>query len=254
MKRKLLRIKARGMERTMAGILYGVGIGPGDPELLTLKAVRILEECSVIGIPAENTETCTAFGIARQAVPEIQEKRIISGVIPMTREEDKLQEAYQQICQKIESELKAGENVAFLNLGDPAIYGTYMKIHKKIIEKGYKAELVSGVPSFCAVAAKLGVDIATRDESIHILPACYGMEEIENYSGTKILMKSARRFDEVTKKLEELEEEGILEAFAVANCGMKGETVYPNIHSLREQGEKGYFTTILVKEKSGGKA
>ncbi len=237
------------MEKTMAGILYGVGIGPGDPELLTLKAVRILQECSVIGIPAENTDVCTAFGIASQAVPEIQEKRIISGVIPMTREEDKLEEAYQQICQKIESELKAGENVAFLNLGDPTIYGTYMKIHKKIIEKGYMAELVSGVPSFCAVAARLGVDIATRDESIHILPACYGMEEIEKYNGTKILMKSARRFDEVTKKLEELEEEGILEAFAVANCGMKEEIIYPNIQSLRQQGEKGYFTTILVKEK-----
>lgn len=233
----------------MAGILYGVGIGPGDPELLTLKAVRILEECSVIGIPAENTDTCTAFGIAKQAVPKIQEKRMISGVIPMTRDENKLEEAYQKICQKIEIELTAGENVAFLNLGDPTIYGTYMKIHKKIIEKGYRAELISGVPSFCAVAARLGMDIATGEESIHILPACYGIEEMEKYKGTKILMKSARQFEDVTKKLEELEKEGKVEVFAVENCGMEGEIVYPNIHSLRQQGEKGYFTTILVKEK-----
>lgn len=233
----------------MAGILYGVGIGPGDPELLTLKAVRILKECRVIGIPAESTDCCTAFAIASQAVPEIQGKRILKGVIPMTRDTEQLEKAYQQIGQKIEEELKTGENIAFLNLGDPTIYGTYMKIHKNIIEKGYKAELISGVPSFCAVAARLGMDIAIGDESIHILPACYGMEEIEKYNGTKILMKPARRFDEVTERLEELEAEGILEASAVANCGMSGERIYPNIHSLREEEEKGYFTTILVKGK-----
>lgn len=237
------------MERNMEGMLYGVGIGPGDPELLTLKAVRIIKECPVIGIPAENTESCTAYGIASQAVPEIQGKKILNGVIPMTKDADKLDEAYEQICQKIEVELIEGKDVAFLNLGDPTIYGTYMKIHKKMIDRGYRAKLISGVPSFCAVAARLGTDIAIGDESIHILPACYGIEDLEKYNGTKILMKSARRFDEVTKKLEELEEKNILQAMAVANCGMDEEKVYKTIHSLREQGEKDYFTTILVKGK-----
>lgn len=237
------------MERNMEGMLYGVGIGPGDPELLTLKAVRIIKECPVIGIPAENTDSCTAYGIASQAVPEIKGKKILSGVIPMTKDADKLEEAYEQICQKIEVELNKGKDVAFLNLGDPTIYGTYMKVHKKMIARGYRAKLVSGVPSFCAVAARLGTDIATGDESIHILPACYGIEDLEKYNGTKILMKSARRFDEVTKKLEELEEKNILQVMAVANCGMDEEKVYKTIHSLREQGEKDYFTTILVKGK-----
>ena len=233
----------------MTGILYGVGIGPGDPELLTLKAVRILKECPVIGIPTENADDCTAFCIARQTVPEIENKDMVSCVIPMTKDAEKLEAAYQKICRKIEKELKAGKNVAFLNLGDPTIYGTYMKIHKKIIKMGYQAELISGVPSFCAVAARLGTDIATGEESIHILPACYGIEDIEKYPGTRILMKSAKQFDEVTKKLEELESKGVLEAAAVENCGMSREMVYENIHSLRACGEKGYFTTILVKEK-----
>lgn len=232
----------------MKGILYGVGIGPGDPELLTLKAVKTLKRCPVIGIPAEHKDSCTAFGIASQAVPEIQEKRIVSGVIPMTRDENKLEQAYLQISHKIEEELNAGRDVAFLNLGDPTIYGTYMRIHKKIIEKGYQAELISGVPSFCAVAARLGVDIAKGEERIHILPACYGMDEIEKYSGTKILMKSGRRFEEVIEYLEKLERNGQVEVSAVSNCGMSEEKVYHKIKDLRTQEEKGYFTTILVKE------
>lgn len=233
----------------MKGILYGVGIGPGDPELLTLKAVKILKQCPVIGIPAEQADTCTAFGIASQAVPEIQGKKIVSGVIPMTRDEEKLEEAYRQISEKIEEELREGRNIAFLNLGDPAIYGTYMRIHKNIIEKGYQAELVSGVPSFCAVAARLGVDIAKGDERIHILPACYGIDEIEKYSGTKILMKSGRRFEEVTEHLEELEKNGQIEVSAVCNCGMSDEKVYHKIRDLRTQDKKSYFTTIVVKDK-----
>ncbi len=230
----------------MAGVLYGVGIGPGDYELVTLKAVRILKECDVIGIPAEHKSSCTAYKIAVKAVPEIENKPVISVCVPMTRDKNKLETAYNEGCEKIEEELKKGKSIAFLNLGDPTVYGTYMKIHNIIIQKNYKAEIVSGVPSFCAVAARLGIALGQGNENIHIIPGCYNYDSIEMYKGTKILMKSAGETDNVKKRLAEMEKAERVSVKAVSDCGMDTERVYGSADML--DNETGYFTTIIVKD------
>lgn len=231
----------------MAGILYGIGVGPGDPELMTLKAVKVIRECDIIGIPAKEKESCTAYQIAVQAVAEMKEKPVLAVSIPMTREKEKLEEAYEEGCRKLEEQLSAGKKIAFLNLGDPAVYGTYLGIHERIQKKGYEVRLISGVPSFCAVAAALGVALGSGREEIHILPGCYNPQEAESYEGTRVLMKSAGRIDEVKEKLVELENMGKIKAYAVTNCGMEGQRVYREIRELEENA--GYFTTIIVKEK-----
>lgn len=228
----------------MTGVLYGVGVGPGDPELMTLKAVKAIKECDIIGIPAKDISSCTAYKIAIKAVPEIDEKQIICAPIPMTKDKNLLKEAYSNCCSNLEKELDKGKKIAFLTLGDPTVYSTYMTIHKKIKEKGYIAELISGVPSFCAVAAKLNLSLGSRRENIHILPGVYNADEIEKYDGTKILMKSAGRIDEVRTKI--LGNEN-LKAYAVTNCGMENEKLYTDICMLDD--EAGYFTTIIVKDK-----
>lgn len=231
----------------MAGKIYGVGVGPGDPELMTIKAVQIIRECDIIGIPAKDAVSCIAYQIARKAVPEIEAKPVIAVAVPMTTNRECLCAAYEQGCRELVNALKQNKKIAFLNLGDPSIYGSYMELHKRITEEGFQAEMVSGVPSFCAVAAALGVSLGSGGESIHILPGQYDSEELEAYSGTKILMKSGSRLAELKKRLAESEREEQIAAYAVTNCGMEDQVVCRDIRELEEGA--GYFTTVIVKER-----
>ncbi|MBR1693437.1 MAG: precorrin-2 C(20)-methyltransferase [Lachnospiraceae bacterium] len=233
-------------QNTEAGILYGIGVGPGDPELMTTKAVRLVRECDILAIPAKESSDCTAYQIAVRAVPEIAGKPVLPVSIPMTRDRAELDAAYLEGCAAITQRLEEGKNIAFLNLGDPTIYSTYMTIHDKIRQAGYDAVIVSGVPSFCAVAAALEIPIAAGRETIHILPGCYGQGELSLYPHTKILMKSGGSIYEVKRELEELETGGQIKAYAVSNCGMPEQRIYEKIGELDEQ--SGYFTTVIVKE------
>ncbi len=230
----------------MAGILYGVGVGPGDPELLTIKAARILKTCDVIGIPTADRTRCAAFRIACKAVPDIEKKPVAAVSIPMTTDIDKLNLAYDRGCEVLSKELDAGKSVAFVNLGDPSVYGTYMELHGRMAARGYCARLVSGVPSFCAAASALGIPLASKKEQLHILPGCYESQEVELYPGTRVLMKSGGKISQVKQKLVDLEESGKINAGAVVNCGMENEVICRDIRDLDE--DAGYFTTIIVKE------
>lgn len=230
----------------MEGILYGVGIGPGDPELLTLKAVRIIEECDIIGVPAREAAVCMAYQIAVKAIPRIAEKPVLALPIPMTTDVIKLEKSYQEGCNKLIKELEQGKRVALLNLGDPTIYGTYMKFHERVVKAGWKAEVINGVTSFCAVAGALGISLGAEKENIHILPGCYHPEEIEEYNDTRILMKSGGNLGKVKEQLKKMEKEKKVKAYAVTDCGMESQEIYRDISKLNEQA--GYFTTIVVKE------
>lgn len=230
----------------MTGILYGVGVGPGDPELMTLKAVKTIKECDIMGIPAKDRESCTAWKIACQAVPEIREKEVIAAPVPMTADVSVLEAAYEEGSRRLAEKLRSGRSIAFLNLGDPTLYGTYMEFHKRITGEGLGAEIISGVPSFCAVAARLGIALGERKEPIHILPGYYGTEDLDTLQGTKVIMKSAHKIEDVAEKLLLLEQEGGQKAYAVTNCGMQEEQVYYDLSEM--EGNPGYFTTFIVKE------
>lgn len=230
----------------MAGTLYGVGVGPGDPELMTVKAVKRIMECDMIGIPAKDAASCTAYNVAREAVNGLEKKPVISVSVPMTSDTEKLVQAYDEGSEKLLRELREGKDIAFLNLGDPVIYGSYMELHERILKAGFKAEIISGVPSFCAVAAALAIPLGSRKEKIHILPGLHYAQELEQYDGTRILMKSGGKAAEIKEKLLKLEEGGKVKASAVINCGMENQVVCREIGELPE--DAGYFTTILVKE------
>ncbi len=230
----------------MEGILYGIGVGPGDPELITVKAVKRMQGCSLIGIPAKDPASCTAYKIAKEAVAGLEKKPVVAVPVPMTSDTEKLSKAYDAGSERLVKELREGRDIAFLNLGDPAVYGSYMEFHERVIEAGCKAEIISGVPSFCAAAAKLSVPLGSRQEQIHILPGLYCTKKLEQYDGTQILMKSGGQVRELKEKLLKLEEGGKAKAYAVMNCGMENEAVYQEIGELPE--DAGYFTTIIVKK------
>ena len=225
------------------GKLYGVGVGPGDPELLTAKAIRILGECDVIAVPQSENGGRTALEIASCY---IKDKPVRAFDMPMTHDRAARNASHDAAADAICALLDEGKNVAFLTLGDPTVYSTGWYVHKRVVSRGYDAELIPGVPSFCAAAARLGRALCEDGEMLHIIPASHGKErEGLALPGSKVLMKAGRG---VLRVREELRESGQLEnAALVERCGMEGERLVYDMDELREP--SGYFSIILVKEE-----
>lgn len=229
----------------MNGKLYGVGVGPGDPELLTLKAVRIINSCNVICFASEDIKNCAAYKIASGAC-NLDEKEIVSVFMPMTKDKNILKQRHSDGANKVCYYLKSGKDVAFLTLGDPCVYSTYMYIHNMVKEQGFDAEIISGVTSFCAASAKLSITLGERDEAIHIIPATYeqeNLDEVLSLKGTKVLMKAGKSFDKVKEKIINTD----CDTFMVENCGMEGEKLFFGKDEMPK--EAGYYTLIIVKDK-----
>lgn len=141
----------------MRGILYGVGVGPGDPEMMTLKAVRMIREADVVAVPGECAKDTVAYRIAVQAVPELEAKELLAIYMPMTHDRAKMQENHQKGAKLLEKMLDTGKKVVFLTLGDPTIYSTFSYLQRIVEVDGYETGCVSGIPSFCATAARLSL-------------------------------------------------------------------------------------------------
>ena len=136
------------------GILYGVGVGPGDPGLMTVKAVRTALDCDVIAVPHKEREKCLALKIALGAAPELAEKPLLTVDMPMTKDKQRLEAAYIAGIDLLSQTLDTGKNVAFLTLGDPTVYSTYLYLHTRVADRGYETKIIPGVTSFCAAAAE----------------------------------------------------------------------------------------------------
>ncbi|MDO5293014.1 MAG: precorrin-2 C(20)-methyltransferase [bacterium] len=227
----------------MPGKLYGVGVGPGDPELMTLKAVRIIEECPVIVAPSDNLETCVAYNIAKGAVNTIDQKEVLAFHMPMTKDKKVLNDNYDYVAASIMEHLDAGKDVAVLTLGDPTVYSTYIYIHHRVEKAGYETQIISGITSFCATAASLNMSLVERSEPLHIYPGTYNLEEMFEVTGTKVLMKSASKFIDVKERLQESN----MDLYMVENCGLRNEKKCYGIENFPEKSS--YYTVIVSKEK-----
>lgn len=228
----------------MKGILYGVGVGPGDPELLTAKAIRLLRECDAIAAPKSADGRQTALDIASPYIG--QDKSLLLFDMPMTHDKQARNASHDAAADALCALLDEGKTVVFLTLGDPTVYSTYWYVHRRVAARGYAAELVPGVPSFCAAAAAMGRALCEDGEMLHIIPASHGRErEGLALPGSKVLMKAGRG---VLRVRDELRESGQLEQAAlVERCGMEGERVICDLDELDEP--SGYFSIILVKEE-----
>ena len=222
------------------GILYGVSVGPGDPELMTLKACRVIRESQVIALPNESLKDCVAYQIAVQAVPEIREKEILCLPMPMTKDQKVLEQCHREAANRIREKLEEGKNVAFLTLGDATIYSTCLYVYEKVKAAGEKTEIVSGVPSFCAAAARLDTALVSGAEELHILPATYQIEKGMELDGVKVLMKAGKK---VAKVKALLTEEG-RNVQGVKCCGLPGEKIYRSAEEIDE--DAGYYSLFIV--------
>ena len=218
------------------GVFYSVGVGPGDPELITLKAVRTLERCPVVAAPQTKNGEMLALSIAQQAV-SLEGKTVVPLHFTMSRDKAQQHAAHLAAAQALRPHLDAGRDVAMLNLGDVSIYAP----------AAYLADILAGVTSFCAVAARLNTSLTGIDTPLHIVPGgCGALEECLAQPGAKVLMKSGRQLPGV---LAALERRGLLERSAlVSNCGLPGEQVYADLSAFPREQDAGYFATIIVKE------
>ena len=227
------------------GVLYGVSVGPGDPELLTVKAVRVLERCGVIAAPQTRSGGTLALDIVRRAV-SLEGKTILPLFFPMGRDREAWWRSHRQAAAEIQAHLDQGRDVAMPNLGDVSIYSTFGYLMELLREKGYEAVMIPGVPSFCASAARLGVSLCNGEAPLHIVPVSgRDLDAALDWPGAKVLMKAGGSLPEVA---EALRRSGQLERAAlVEDCGLPTERICLD---LTENAEKtGYFATVIVKEQ-----
>lgn len=229
----------------MQGKLYGVGVGPGDPELLTLKALRLIKENEVIAVPGKDIQASVAYQIVKGAYEDLDKKTLIPVAMPMTKDPQVLKTNHDKAADQVEDYLREGKNVVFLTLGDTTVYSTYLYVHKRILERGYEAEIVSGITSFCAVAARLNMGLVEADQPLHVIPATYKaqeMDEILKLPGTKVLMKTGKKMKQVKESIEKSGQKAVM----IENCGMPSEKINRSAEEIPE--DSGYYSLIIVKE------
>lgn len=245
----------------MKGIFYGVGVGPGDPELMTLKAVKIIRECEVIAIAVSSPELqepeyeeecscrypqflekCVAYQIALSSVPEIAEKAKLYLPMPMMKEKERLKQIHDICAEKAAEILEQGKRAAFITLGDPSVYSTCLYVHERLKKMGYETRLIAGVPSFCAAAARLNEGLVENQEELHIIPASYEIETGLELPGTRVLMKAGKKMPYVKQMVKEKQ----LQIRMVENCGMESEQVYESVETIPDSAS--YYSLIILKE------
>lgn len=230
------------------GIFYSVGVGPGDPELITLKAIRVLERCPVVAAPQTKSGEMLALSIARGAV-SLENKTVLPLQFTMSRDRAQQHAAHLEAVRLVREQLDAGRDVAMLNLGDVSIYATAAYLLQILQQEGYETRMIPGVTSFCAVAARLNTSLTDMNTPLHIVPGSSreALDATLSLPGTKVLMKSGRQLPGVLKELQATGQ--LNRSSMVCNCGLPDEQVYEDLSQFPAQQQAGYFATIVVKEE-----
>jgi precorrin-2/cobalt-factor-2 C20-methyltransferase len=230
------------------GKLFGVGVGPGDPELLTIKAVRVIKEADIIFTAAS---TKNRYSLAVEiATPYISPStRIEKLSFPMTKDEKEVETAWVHNAKQIAEQLKKGKNAVFLTLGDPTTYSTFGYILKKMecIMPEADIETIPGITSFHAASARLNKILVEGEESLLITSGAFGGEQIRKNSGVEnvAIVKAYKNIKDINSALKETGFDN--KAVAVSKCGRENEQIIKNIHEL-ETKKPDYWTLILASK------
>ncbi len=233
---------------TNKGTLYGIGVGPGDPELLTMKAVRVLGEVDVVFAAASTkNDYSTAFAIAE---PHMKEGvRVETLGFPMTKDQDELEKAWKLNAEVVAAVLNRGENAAFLTLGDPLTYSTYGYLQRTLlsIDGTIKLQAIPGITSFHAAASKIGLVLTESKESLLITSGVADPDKLEaqlDVADNAVILKAYKNFEDIRGTLDKLRlaDKTVL----VSRLGMDGETILMDIKDAPKTPH--YFSLALVKK------
>lgn len=231
------------------GNFYGIGLGPGDPELLTLKALHTIQRADCVFVPKSDTkEDSLALEIVRDYV---KGKRVIEQIYPMTKDKSILNTAWQKAAEEICSDVKAGYDAAYLTLGDPMTFSTYIYLlrHLNTMLPEKAIHTIPGVTSYNAAACAANYPLLTGDERLAVIPIPKDIAELrpilESFD-TVIMMKVAKKLDEVIKLLEEmkLSENALFASY----IGKKDAYFTNDLVSLKGSG-RGYMSVLIVKRR-----
>jgi len=185
-----------------------VGCGPGDPELLTIKAINAIKKADVIMCPtSKEGKDSIAYSIISKLVEE-KKPEIVNLVFPMVKDKDILESTWEKNAEIIARAVRSGKNVVYLTVGDPSLYSTWIYLHKELKSKysDVKINVIPGIVSMFAFASKVGISIAEGDETMAIIPACYDLTRVKETAkncDTMIFLKDGRYFDQVIALLKE---------------------------------------------------
>lgn len=232
------------------GTIYGIGVGPGDPELISIKGARILSGCRHVFVPKTRMEKeSTALAIARGYIPP--NAVIHELVFPMTTDRSDLSQQWGASALRIASVIRTGEDACFLTLGDPFLYSTYVYLLRAVRARvpDVKAVTIPGITSFCAAAAQTEFSLGEGNETVSIVPTPDNFDRVREAlarKGTVVLMKVGRHLGKVLDILEELKLLG--HGVFASRIGMDGETTEVDLSRLKQAGrEAGYFSILLVR-------
>jgi precorrin-2/cobalt-factor-2 C20-methyltransferase len=240
----------------MSKKLFCVGCGPGDPELLTLKAANIIRSADTIFCPTARTgRDSMALSIVKPILSERKDApEIINLIFPMVKDKATLQKAWKDNADQIANKCEDGKNVVYLTVGDPSLYSTFTYIHKELRERypTITIEVIPGIASMFAFASQAKISLAEGEETLAIVPACYDLDRVKSTASscdTVIFLKDGRYFSSV---IEMLKQSGFSDDSLIAiaqNVSAEGEVV--KVSKLKdvstsEPAEK-YFSIMVVK-------
>ena len=227
----------------MKGKFYGVGVGVGDEEELTLKAVRILKEADILVLPeAKKSEGSTAFEIVKNYLREDAEKLFLE--FPMLEDVKEKEKIREENAKAIREELEKGKTVVFLTIGDPMIFSTYTYILEHLEETDI-VETVPGITSFGSMASRLNIPLVIGDEDLKIVSLNKNTDihkEIENNTNI-VFMKLSRNFERLKKALEDTE--NLENSILISNCGKENEEIITDVANTEKVH---YFSTLILKK------
>ncbi|MBD3879422.1 MAG: precorrin-2 C(20)-methyltransferase [Quinella sp. 1Q5] len=232
-----------------SGTFYGIGVGPGDPELLTVKAMEALKKIDVLIAPkTEKKSDSVALSIAQPYLKSSVE--IIYQTFPMVKDFAEETDVFKANTDEILHELQSGRNVGFATLGDPMFYSTYIYIFRLLEPCGVRIVTIPGVPAFLAIAAQIGRPLAYGNDILTIIPATADLEAINtalDHADATVLMKVYKNFPEV---VDALKARGMIdEAVLVSRCGLDDEKIIPDV-AAHKQEHLNYLSTILTRRQS----
>ena len=189
--------------------LIGIGVGPGDPDLLTVKAVNAIHNAEVIMCPASKEDRPSiALSVVSPLIDKSKNQEIIKLIFPMTKDKEVLESTWKKNAKIMAEKVLSGKNVVYLTVGDPYLYSTWMYMHKEIQQNhpNMKISAIPGIVSIFTFASKVGVSIAEGADKVSIIPSCYDLstvKEIAKNSETMIFLKDGRYFDQVIDLLKD---------------------------------------------------
>ena len=229
------------------GNFYGIGLGPGDPELITLKALHTIQKADCIFVPkSDSKEDSLALEIVKDYV---KGKKVIEQIYPMTKDKQTLNTAWLKAAEEIYTEVRNGYDAVYLTLGDPMTFSTYIYLlrHLNTMLPAQAIHTIPGITSYNAAACEANYPLLTGDERLAVIPVPKDITELrpilESFD-TIVLMKVAKNLDEVVQLLEDmkLSENALFASY----IGQKNAYLTCDIVSLKGSG-RGYMSVLIVK-------